>query len=55
MLLDAARSLRERGAVPPGAREPQVYRVRGASKAVPDSVRWFDGVKDAITVPPEQS
>jgi hypothetical protein len=54
MLLDAAQALRERGAIPVGARDPSVYRVRGASKAVPDSVNWFDGVKQAITVPPEQ-
>jgi hypothetical protein len=41
--------------MPPGANAPDVYRLRGASQAVPDSINWFDGVKEAITVPPEQS
>jgi phenylpropionate dioxygenase-like ring-hydroxylating dioxygenase large terminal subunit len=55
MLLDAARAFRERGQMPPGANAPDVYRLRGASQTVPDSINWFDGVKEAITVPPEQS
>jgi hypothetical protein len=55
MLLDAARAFRERGQMPPGANAPEVYRLRGASQAVPDSINWFDGVKEAITVPPEPS
>ncbi len=55
MLLDGAQALRERGAIPAGARSPEAYRVRGASKAVPDSLYWFDGVKEAVTVPLVQS
>ncbi len=54
MLLNAARALRERGDIPAGVRDPKVYGVRGASKAVPDSIYWFDGVKEAVTVPPLQ-
>jgi len=54
MLLNAARALRERGDIPAGARDPRVYGVRGASKAVPDSIYWFDGVREAVTVPPIQ-
>jgi phenylpropionate dioxygenase-like ring-hydroxylating dioxygenase large terminal subunit len=50
MLLDAARAWRERGAVPPGARDAGVYRVRGASKTVPDDVDWVDYVREAVTV-----
>jgi phthalate 4,5-dioxygenase len=52
MLLDAAKALRERGTVPPGAKDPSIYRVRGASVFVPDDVNWIDGVGEAITVPP---
>src|SRR5262245_62522720 len=51
-LLDAARALREKGTVPPGARDPSVYRVRGASIIVADGIDWIDGVREAITVPP---
>jgi phenylpropionate dioxygenase-like ring-hydroxylating dioxygenase large terminal subunit len=54
MLLDAARALRELGTSPPGASDTSIYRVRGASKVVPDSIDWFEGVKEAITVPPQQ-
>jgi len=52
MLLDAARALRERGTTPPGARDAGVYRLRGASKTVPDNLDWFESVGDAVTVPP---
>ena len=51
-LLNSAKALREHGTPPPGARDPSVYRVRGASMSVPDDVHWFDGVKESITVPP---
>ena len=50
-LLDAAKALREQGTVPPGARDPSVYRVRGTSTVVPDNVDWIDGVMEAMTVP----
>jgi phthalate 4,5-dioxygenase oxygenase subunit len=52
MLLEAAKAWRERGTVPPGAKDPSIYRVRGASVVVPDDVNWIDGVREAITVPP---
>jgi phthalate 4,5-dioxygenase len=52
MLLDAAKALREHGTVPPGAKDPSIYRVRGTSVVVPDDVNWIDGVKEPITVPP---
>jgi hypothetical protein len=51
MLLDSAKALRERGIVPPGARDPGVYRVRGASTVVPEDVHWVEGVMEAMTVP----
>jgi hypothetical protein len=34
-LLNAARALREKGTPPPGARDPGVYRVRGAFDRCP--------------------
>jgi phenylpropionate dioxygenase-like ring-hydroxylating dioxygenase large terminal subunit len=52
ILLQAARALRERGMTPPGARDSSVYRLRGTSIVVPDSIDWIEGVKEAITVPP---
>jgi hypothetical protein len=55
MLLQAARALRERGTAPPGARDSSVYRVRGTSTVVPDSIDWIEGVKEAVTVPPASS
>jgi phthalate 4,5-dioxygenase len=51
-LLDAAKALRERGTVPPGARDPNVYRLRGTSTIVPDNVNWVEGVMSDMTVPP---
>jgi phthalate 4,5-dioxygenase len=52
MLLEAAKALREHGTVPPGAKDPSIYRVRGTSVVVPNDVNWIDGVREAITVPP---
>ena len=52
MFLDAAKALRERGTVPPDAKDPSIYRVRGTSVVVPDDVNSIDGVREAITVPP---
>jgi hypothetical protein len=51
-LLRAAKALRDHGTPPPGARDPSVYRVRGASIMVADDINWIDGVKEVITVPP---
>jgi phthalate 4,5-dioxygenase oxygenase subunit len=52
MLLDAARALRQDGTIPPGARDPGVYRVRGCSAVVPDDIDWVEGVREAVMVPP---
>jgi hypothetical protein len=52
MLLEAAKALREHGTVPPGAKDPSIYRVRGTSVVVPNDVNWIDGVRETITVPP---
>lgn len=52
MLLEAAHALRQNGTIPIGARDPGVYRMRGCSTLVPDTVDWIEGVREAITVPP---
>jgi phthalate 4,5-dioxygenase len=50
MLLRLAKGLREHGATPLGVREPEIYRVRGASVVVPDNVSWVESVKGRVTV-----
>ncbi|HEX2928519.1 MAG TPA: Rieske 2Fe-2S domain-containing protein [Candidatus Binatia bacterium] len=52
MLLDAAHALRQSGAIPIGARDPSVYRVRGCSAVVSNDVDWVEGVREAVSVPP---
>jgi phthalate 4,5-dioxygenase len=49
ILLRCARELRERGTVPPGIRDPRVYRLRGANVVVPDTIYWVDGVQKEVT------
>jgi hypothetical protein len=49
MLLTAAKSLREKGVLPPGATDASVYRVRGVSTVVPENVSWVDRVKEDVT------
>jgi phenylpropionate dioxygenase-like ring-hydroxylating dioxygenase large terminal subunit len=49
-LLNAAKDLRERGICPPGVHDPRVYRVRGTSKIIPDSVPWVEGVKNDVLI-----
>lgn len=50
LLLAAAKGLREKGTTPPGANDASIYRVRGVSKVVPDTVFWADGIKEEVTV-----
>jgi phthalate 4,5-dioxygenase oxygenase subunit len=50
MLLRLAKALRDQGSPPLGVREPEIYRVRGASVVVPDNLSWVDVVKDRVTV-----
>jgi hypothetical protein len=52
MLLNAAKALREQGIVPPGAKDPSIYRVRAVSKIIPDSINWIEGIKDEVTIAP---
>jgi hypothetical protein len=51
MLLEAAKTLREKDNVPVGARDPSVYRVRGCSVVIPDDVDWVEAAREAVTVP----
>jgi hypothetical protein len=51
MLLEAAKTLREKDNVPVGARDPSVYRVRGCSVVIPDDLDWVEGAREAVTVP----
>ncbi len=52
MLLNAAHALRQKGTLPPGARDPSVYRVRGCAMVVPDNIDWVEGVHETVSVPP---
>ena len=46
-LLDAARALREKGAVPANSRNPSLNRVRSASIMLPDGQSWVAATEDA--------
>jgi phenylpropionate dioxygenase-like ring-hydroxylating dioxygenase large terminal subunit len=50
ILLRSAREFRDRGTVPAGIRDPQIYRVRGANAVVPANVAWVEGVHKEVTV-----
>jgi len=50
ILKDAALALHEKGTVPKGVRDSEIYRVRAASTTVPDDINWVEGVKDSVTV-----
>jgi phenylpropionate dioxygenase-like ring-hydroxylating dioxygenase large terminal subunit len=50
MLLRAAKELREQGILPPGVKDPGVYRLRGTAKVVPDHIGWVEGVWQDVTV-----
>ncbi|MBV8087096.1 MAG: Rieske 2Fe-2S domain-containing protein [Chloroflexi bacterium] len=41
-LLNAAKALRDHGATPPAAMQPELYRVRGAAVLLPDGEPWFE-------------
>jgi len=49
-LMRASRALHENGTIPPGVRDPGVYRVRAASTVVPDNINWVESVKKSVTV-----
>jgi phenylpropionate dioxygenase-like ring-hydroxylating dioxygenase large terminal subunit len=45
-LIDAARALRENGAVPPGAEQPSVYAVRSGGIVLPSGVSWVEATDE---------
>jgi hypothetical protein len=51
-LLEAARTLCDRGMPPPGALEPALYRVRGAAALLPRSASWVEATKEHRMVIP---
>jgi phthalate 4,5-dioxygenase len=55
-LLEAARALAERGLVPPGVDDPQVYATRSGSVLLPEGADWLeatDGLRRAYAEHPE--
>jgi phthalate 4,5-dioxygenase len=46
ILLRAARALREQGITPPGADQPELYRVRSCSAMLPEDVDWRTALED---------
>jgi phthalate 4,5-dioxygenase len=51
-LIRAAKALRDQGLTPPGAREPELYQVRGAAVLLPAEVSWIDASADHRKVLP---
>jgi hypothetical protein len=45
-LLQAARALRDQGAIPPAALQAELYNVRGAAVLVPDGTPWFEATQE---------
>ena len=46
-LINAAKALRDRGELPPGAANPEVYRTRSGSVILPRSQNWMDATQEA--------
>lgn len=47
-LLQAERELREKGAIPPGCIDPEVYMMRGMGLILPRETSWVEGSKDTV-------
>ena len=45
-LVAAARALRDKGTVPPGVDNPEVYRQRSGGVVLPRNVDWWEGTRD---------
>ena len=45
-LIDAAKALRDRGQIPPGVDEPDVYGLRSGGVVLPEGVDWVEATKD---------
>jgi hypothetical protein len=44
--LNAAKALRDTGAVPPGVDDPTVYRARSGGVILPRSASWLEATRD---------
>ncbi len=47
-VIGAAKALREQGISPPGAEQPEAYRVRSASLILPRSANWVDRAREHL-------
>jgi hypothetical protein len=45
-LIEAARALRDRGQVPPGVDNPEVYAVRSGGVVLPRSASWVEATRE---------
>jgi phthalate 4,5-dioxygenase len=53
--LDAARAMRDRGAVPRGALDSDAYYVRSCSEVLPRDARWLEALQSKIEAPQRQA
>ncbi len=51
-LLNATKALRDQGTEPPGAFQPEVFRVRSAGVLLPSGADWIEGLREYITAVP---
>jgi phenylpropionate dioxygenase-like ring-hydroxylating dioxygenase large terminal subunit len=49
-MIELARNLREKGEVPPGVDNPEVYRVRSGEVILPRSADWFEATKELRSI-----
>lgn len=47
-LMATAKALSVTGIIPPGAENPEVYRVRSASLILPKSANWVESASDSL-------
>jgi hypothetical protein len=45
-LIDAAKALRDRGQVPPGVDNPEVYAVRSGGVVLPQEANWIEATAE---------
>ncbi len=45
-LIDAARALRDRGEIPPGVDQPEIYGVRSGGVVLPRGADWLAATKE---------
>ena len=47
-LLEAALALKEKGILPPGVDDPEIYQVRSGGAFLPEDQDWLEGIKDLL-------